>query len=99
MARDLAEGKITSDQLEGYADQCCRDVVGIVVGPDDVLWPLQVEICRAVLAARGLSPDELVEWLAVARHGTDEPEPDAGPGPETDETDAEPEATAETGTQ
>lgn len=43
----------------------------------DALWPLQLDVCRAVLAAGGIPPDELAEWLAVARRGT-EPDTEAG---------------------
>ncbi len=32
-------------------------LVGIVIGPDDLLFPLKIEICRAVLSARGLPVD------------------------------------------
>ena len=45
----------------------CSTLLGNVTGPDDPLWPLQVEVCRAVLAAGGIPADELSEWLAVAR--------------------------------
>lgn len=67
VARDAAEGKLDPADLEAAAVQECRTLLGTVTGPDDPLWPLQVEVCRAVLAAGGIPADELSEWSAVAR--------------------------------
>jgi hypothetical protein len=53
--------------LEATAVAELRELFGTVTGPDDPLWMLQVDVCRAVLAAGGIPADELTEWLAVAR--------------------------------
>ena len=71
VAKDLAEGRLSTDQLQAETADVCRALVGTVVGPDDAsgLWELQLEIARGILAVRGIPADELVEWLAVARRG------------------------------
>ena len=48
VGKDLAEGRLSTEELEREAAERCRELVGTVVGPDDVLWPLQVEVCRGV---------------------------------------------------
>ncbi len=67
VARDAAEGRLSPAALQEQAVAECRELLGTVTGPDDPLWPLQVEVCRAVLAACGIAADELSAWLAVAR--------------------------------
>jgi hypothetical protein len=68
VARDAAEGKLDPAALESEVTAAARDLFGQVVGEGDPLFPLQIEVCRGVLAAGGLGVDELAEWLAVAKH-------------------------------
>lgn len=75
VAQDITTGKLDPDQLEAEAVKACREVTGSVIGPEDPLWPLQVEICRDVLGAGGaISADELYEWSVVER-GREAPAP------------------------
>jgi hypothetical protein len=67
VARDTAEGRLSPAELEATAVAECRALFGSVTGPDDPLWPLQIEVCRNVLAQKGIPADELTEWLSVAR--------------------------------
>lgn len=67
VARDVAEGRLSPAALEAAAVAECRTLVGQVIGPDDAVWPLQLEVARGVLAAGGVPADELAEWLAVQR--------------------------------
>ena len=67
IARDIAEGRMPPATLEAEAEAAVRELAGVVVGPGDLAWPAQVDIARQVLAAGGLSVDEQLEWLAVAR--------------------------------
>lgn len=76
VAADLSAGTITEAEITAVAATEAEALVGTVVGPEDVLWSLQVEIARQVLARRGLSVGELTEWLAVARGRTDAGETD-----------------------
>lgn len=70
VARDVADGRLMPADLEEYVVAECRALFGTVAGPGDGLWQLHVEVCRAVLAQKGIPADELTEWLAVARrHG------------------------------
>jgi hypothetical protein len=69
VARDAAEGRCDPTQLESHVTESCRALFADVIGPDDPLWPLQVEVCRGVLAHKGIPADELQEWLAVAKAG------------------------------
>jgi hypothetical protein len=80
VGRDVAEGRLDPAALDGAVTDECRTLFGVVVGPDDPLWALQVDIARQVLSLGGVSADELSEWLAVARRrevgkaeGTDVP--------------------------
>ena len=70
VARDAAEGRLSSAALQEQAVAECRELFGTVAGPGDALWELQVEVARAVLAQKGIPADELSEWLAVARQHT-----------------------------
>lgn len=65
IASDAAEGKLSPADLEAQAVEECRSLFGTVT-VDGPLFPLQVEVARAVLAANGIPVDELQEWLAVA---------------------------------
>jgi hypothetical protein len=68
IAEDITSGVLEPEQLESEVAVACRELLGTVVGPDDqLLWPLQVQVCRGVLAAGGIPANELAEWLAVAR--------------------------------
>lgn len=67
VGRDVAEGRMSPAALEAAAVEECRALVGRVIGPDDALWGLQLEVCRGVLAAGGVAANELAEWLAVAQ--------------------------------
>ncbi|WP_078313537.1 hypothetical protein [Mycobacteroides chelonae] len=67
IADDVASGKLAPEHLEAQAVTELRDLVGTVVGEDDPLWPLQLQVTSGVLAAGGVPTDELAEWLAVQR--------------------------------
>ena len=67
VARDVAEGRVDPAELDALAVAECRRVAFVVAGPDDPLWPDQVEVARQVLALDGIPVDELAEWVAVTR--------------------------------
>lgn len=67
VASDLSTGTLTEADLADATVAECTALVGEVIGPEDPLWPLQVEITRAVLARGGIPAGELTEWMAVAR--------------------------------
>ncbi|MBM4536283.1 flagellar hook-length control protein [Rhodococcus hoagii] len=67
VARDVAEGTLSPDELAAVAAEECRDLFAVVVGPEDPLWPIHLEVARQVLATGGIPAGELTEWLAVAR--------------------------------
>lgn len=67
VARDLAEGRLAVAQMDAEVVGVCRELFAAVVGPEDSLWELQVEVARGVLALDGIPVDELAEWLAVTR--------------------------------
>jgi hypothetical protein len=70
VARDVAEGRLSPDELGRAAADECRELFGTVAGPDDdpAMWALQLDVARQVLAAGGIPADELTgEWAAVAR--------------------------------
>jgi hypothetical protein len=83
VAQDIAEGRLAPPDLEQQAVADLRALAGQVIGPDDPVWELQVEIARGVLAAGGIAADELSEWLAVERQRAGEalsqPDPDPAP--------------------
>ncbi|MDM2099593.1 flagellar hook-length control protein [Mycobacteroides abscessus] len=94
VANDVASGKLDPEHLEQQAVTELRDLVGTVVGEDDPLWPLQVQIANGVLAAGGVPTDELSEWLAVQRRRDGvETEPLSAPVP-IDGTDTPPEVSS-----
>ena len=74
VASDVTEGLLDPAALEAEVIKECRQLVGKVIGPEDALWGLQVEIARGVLAAGGIPGNELAEWLAVQRQSEPEPE-------------------------
>jgi len=65
VARDIAEGTLHPSQLERQAVAELTALAGQITGPGDPLWPVQVDIARGVLAARGIPTAELLEWAAV----------------------------------
>jgi hypothetical protein len=67
VANDLTEGRLDPVDLERQALDECRRLFGTVTGPENPLWSLHVEVCRQVLALRGIPANELSEWLGRAR--------------------------------
>ncbi|MCB0924954.1 MAG: flagellar hook-length control protein [Mycobacterium sp.] len=67
LAQEIHDGKVSVANLESELTDAARALVGVVVGPDDPLWPVQIDVARQVLASGGLSADEVAEWLAVLR--------------------------------
>lgn len=72
VARDAAEGQVSTSDLERTIAEECRALFGVVRGPDDPLWALHAEVARQVLSQSGVPIDELAEWLAVARRRAEE---------------------------
>ena len=83
LARDGTQGRVDPAQLEAQAVADVRRLFGTVIGPEDVAWPVQLDVARQVLGLGGIPSDELAEWLAVARRRAGEPvsqpEPDQPP--------------------
>ncbi|OBG00700.1 hypothetical protein A5773_04220 [Mycobacterium sp. 852014-52450_SCH5900713] len=73
VAEDVAESRLDPTQLNQAVADECKALFGTVVGDDDPLWPLHIDVARQVLAVGGLSADELSEWLAVASSRAEEP--------------------------
>lgn len=67
VAKDVAEGRLDPADLDAMVAEESRAAFGTAVGPQDPLWPVQVDVARQVLALGGLPADELSEWAAVAR--------------------------------
>lgn len=67
VAEAVANGHMSTDDLQAAAIDQCRELFGTVYGPGDELWPLHVDVVRQVLAFGGMPADELAEWLAVQR--------------------------------
>jgi hypothetical protein len=65
VARDAAEGRLDPAALEAEVLTACRELFADVRGPEDLLFELQVAVARGVLAAHGISADELREYAAV----------------------------------
>lgn len=65
---EVSEGRLTAATMADRAAQRCREVFGQCDGPADPLWPVHVELCRAVLGHSGLPAGELAQWLSVARN-------------------------------
>ncbi|MFT8179227.1 flagellar hook-length control protein [Mycobacteroides chelonae] len=76
VADDVAQGRLDPEHLEQQAVAELQALVGTVVGQDDPLWDLQLQVTSGVLAAGGVPTDELAEWLAVQRRREN---PDAEP--------------------
>lgn len=67
IAKDAAEGRVNDANLDAELAQELQCLFGAVSGPGDPLFEMQTSVARAVLAAGGLTADEIAEWLAVAR--------------------------------
>lgn len=67
VADEVAKGILNAADLDAAAEAECRQLFGMVVGPDDPLWELHVNVARQVLSLSGVPANELAEWLAVAR--------------------------------
>lgn len=67
VARDIADAKLDPADLTAEFVADARSLFGVVVRPDDPLWPLQLDVARQVLDLGGVPADELAEWLTVAR--------------------------------
>ncbi|HTQ21972.1 flagellar hook-length control protein [Mycobacterium sp.] len=67
LAEDIGEGWLDPAELDAELAEQCRQLFGTVTGPDDPLWPLHADVARQVLAAGGVSVDELSEWSAILR--------------------------------
>jgi hypothetical protein len=68
IAEQLTAGVLDPAELGRQAAAECRNLFGTVAGPGDPLWPLHVEVARAVLAVGGgIGADELAEWVSVYR--------------------------------
>lgn len=67
VAEDIDAGRLDPATLKRQVVAELSDLVGTVVGPDDPIWELQVQVARGVLAAGGIPADEQAEWLAVSR--------------------------------
>ncbi|BBY67767.1 hypothetical protein [Mycolicibacterium helvum] len=65
---EVSEGTLTAATMADRAVQRCREVFGQCDGPTDPLWPVHVDLCRAVLGHSGLPAGELAQWLSVARN-------------------------------
>jgi|GEM_PF-5607657 len=79
IADDVAQGRISPEDLEAQAVAELRELFGTVVGEGDPLFALQQEVCRGVLAVDGIPADELSEWLAVSRAKAGVPDPPPPP--------------------
>lgn len=65
VADDVAEGRLSPDDLERQAVEELRQLVGEVVGPGDPIWPLQCEIASQAVALGAIEPNTLREWATV----------------------------------
>lgn len=79
VARDAAEGRLSSAQLDAALADELREAFGDVVGDGDSLWQLQLDVARRVIALGGISADELSEWAAALRYDDDDDEPSSEP--------------------
>lgn len=67
LAEDMVAGKVQPEDLHPKAVAMAREVVGLVIGPQDPMWVLQCDIARQVIALGGIPANELGEWTAVFR--------------------------------
>ncbi len=68
VARDVADGKLSPNDLQAQAVAECRELFGTVIGEDYALWSLHADVARQAVSLGALSADELSEWAAVMRH-------------------------------
>lgn len=73
VADDVAQNKLDPSSFDAALADELRVLFSDVVGQDDSLWPLQLDVARRVIALGGISPDELSEWAAALRHRNTEP--------------------------
>lgn len=66
LADDIESGKVDVSNLAAELDALLRPLIGVVVGPADAAWSLQLDIGRQVFAM--LPDNERAEWLAVWSH-------------------------------
>lgn len=67
VTEDIDAGRIDPAALDVELIGQCRELFGVVAGPGDALWPLQLDIARQVIARGGVSVGELSEWQTVLR--------------------------------
>ena len=91
IAHQLASGRLDAADLERQTAEESRKLFGTVIGPEDPLWELHVEVTRRVLALNGLSAAELGEWLAVMAASEQDPDAES----EREDSAAEPEPVTE----
>lgn len=65
VADQVADGSLDPEKIEEATVEECRELFGKVVGPEDALWDLQVDVAKRVLAAGGVEYRELAEWCAI----------------------------------
>ncbi|MGV0645069.1 flagellar hook-length control protein [Mycolicibacterium sp. XJ2546] len=67
VARHTAEGRLRPEELDAAVAEVCKTLFGTVVGTEDPLFGLQVDVTRQVLAAGGIALTELQEWVSVLK--------------------------------
>lgn len=67
VARDAAEGRLDPAELDQAVAEECKALFGTVVGLEDPLFAVQLDVARQVLAVGGISASEVAEWAAVLR--------------------------------
>lgn len=65
LSQEIHDGKISVANIEAEMVDAARSLFAIVAGPNDPLFDLQRDVARQVIAAGGLTADELREWVAV----------------------------------
>lgn len=75
IAEDVTTGKLTPGTLEAQAAAECRALFRTVIGPDDPLWELHLDVMRQAIALGGMSGEELAEWAVVFKPKDVEPPP------------------------
>lgn len=63
----ITDGSLSGAAVEQRAVEVCRRTFGAVGGPDDPLWPVQIDVARQVLGHCGIPAAELAQWLSAAR--------------------------------
>lgn len=78
IARDAAEGRLSPEQLDQAVALECRQLFATVMGGDDPLFAVQVDVARQVLAVGGIPATEVAEWTAVLKRRSEAVEPTDG---------------------